>query len=81
MRKERPETKIIVCEPADAPMLTSGEKQERNSDGTPAKPHPAFKPHPMQGWSPDFIPLITGEAVDMKAIDRLLTIPGPDAMK
>jgi cysteine synthase A len=81
LRKERPETKIIVCEPADAPMLSSGEKQERNADGTPAKPHPAFKPHPMQGWSPDFIPLITGEAVDMKAIDRILTIAGPEAMK
>jgi cysteine synthase A len=81
LRKERPETKIIVCEPSDAPMLTSGQKQERNSDGSPAKPHPAFKPHPMQGWSPDFIPLITGEAIDMKAVDRLLTIPGPDAMK
>ena len=81
LRKERPETKIIVCEPADAPMLTSGEKQERNADGTPAKPHPAFKPHPMQGWSPDFIPLITGEAVDKKSVDRILTIPGPEAMK
>ncbi|HUI12126.1 MAG TPA: cysteine synthase A [Xanthobacteraceae bacterium] len=81
LRKERPETKIIVCEPADAPMLTSGEKQERNADGSPAKPHPAFKPHPMQGWSPDFIPLITSEAVDKKAFDRILTIPGPEAMK
>jgi cysteine synthase A len=81
LRRERPDTKIIVCEPADAPMLTSGQKQERNSDGSPAKPHPAFKPHPMQGWSPDFIPLITGEAVDVKGIDRILTIPGPEAMK
>ena len=35
----------------------------------------------MQGWSPDFIPLITGEAVDKKAFDRILTIPGPEAMK
>jgi cysteine synthase A len=81
LRKERPETKIVVCEPSDAPMLASGEKQERNADGTPTKPHPAFKPHPMQGWSPDFIPRITGEAQDMKAIDRVLTIAGPDAMK
>jgi len=81
LRKERPETKIIVCEPADAPMLTSGQKQERNADGSPAKPHPAFKPHPMQGWSPDFIPLITGEAIDKKAVDRILTIPGAEAMK
>src|SRR5437868_289221 len=29
LAKERPETKIVVCEPADAPMLTSGEPQER----------------------------------------------------
>ncbi len=81
LRKERPDTRIVVCEPADAPMLTSGVGQERNSDGTPAKPHPAFKPHPMQGWSPDFIPRIAGEAVDMKVVDRILTIAGPDAMK
>jgi cysteine synthase A len=81
LRKERPDTKIVVCEPADAAMLTSGLGQERNADGTPAKPHPAFKPHPMQGWSPDFIPRIAGEAVNAKAIDRVLTIAGPDAMK
>ena len=81
LKKEMPDTKIIVCEPADAPMLTSGEKQERNADGTPAKPNPAFKPHPMQGWSPDFIPKITGDAVDMKLIDRVLTVAGSDAMK
>src|ERR1051326_2053639 len=29
LAKERPETKIVVCEPADAPMLTSKGKQER----------------------------------------------------
>jgi cysteine synthase len=81
LQKEMPDTKIVVCEPAEAPMLTSGTKQERNADGTPAAPHPAFKPHPMQGWSPDFIPKITGDAVDMKVIDRLLTIPNADAMK
>ena len=81
LAKEMPDTKIIVCEPADAPMLTSGEKQARNPDGSPAAPNAAFKPHPMQGWSPDFIPKITGDAVDMKVIDRILTIPNADAMK
>ena len=81
LSKERPDTKIVVCEPADAPMLTSGIGQKRNPDGSPAEAHPSFKPHPMQGWSPDFIPRITGEAVDMKVIDRVLTIPGPDALK
>lgn len=81
LRKERPETQIVVCEPADAPMLTAGGQQERNADGTPAKPNPAFKPHPMQGWSPDFIPKITSEAFDAGVISRIVTITGPDAMK
>src|SRR5690242_4349804 len=56
LAKERPETKIVVCEPADAPMLTSGAPQERQPDGSAVSAHSAWKPHPMQGWSPDFIP-------------------------
>ena len=81
LRKERPETRIIVCEPQDAPLLGSGIVQARKPDGTPAAPHPSFKPHPMQGWTPDFIPKLTGDAVDMKLIDRILPIPGPDAIR
>jgi cysteine synthase A len=81
LKKERPETKIVVCEPAEAPMLTSKEGQQRNPDGSPAAAHAAWKPHPMQGWSPDFIPKITGDAVDTKVIDRILTIPNADAMR
>ncbi len=81
LAKERPDTKIVVCEPAEAPMLTSGSAQERRPDGTPAKGNAAWKPHPMQGWSPDFIPKLTGDAVDMKVIHKVLTIAGPEAMK
>ncbi|HEY2247566.1 MAG TPA: cysteine synthase A [Bradyrhizobium sp.] len=81
LRKERPDTKIIVCEPEDAQLVGSGVEQKRNADGTPAAPHPNFKPHPMQGWTPDFIPKITGDAVAMKLIDRLLPIPGPEAIR
>ena len=65
LRKEMPDTKIVVCEPADAPMLTTHSPQERNPDGSPAAANAAFKPHPMQGWSPDFIPKITAEAVEL----------------
>src|SRR6266566_5097319 len=79
--KERPETKIVVCEPEDAQLLGSGVEQTRNLDGTPAAPHPAFKPHPMQGWTPDFIPKITDDAVAAKYIDRILSIAGPDAIR
>ncbi len=81
LAKESPQTKIVVCEPADAPMLSSKTPQERNPDGSPAKANPAFKPHPMQGWSPDFIPKLTGDAVDSGTISRIITIAGADAMK
>jgi len=81
LRKESPKTKIIVCEPADAPLLGSKVKQARKADGTPAAPHPSFKPHPMQGWAPDFIPKLTDDAVDMNAVDQLFPIAGPEAMR
>jgi cysteine synthase A len=81
LAKERPDTKIVLCEPADAPMVSSHTPQERNADGSPAKPNAAFKPHPMQGWSPDFIPKLTGDAVDSGVVSRVITIAGPDAMK
>ena len=81
LAKERPDTKIIVCEPEDAQLLGSGIEQLRNPDGTPAAPHPSFKPHPMQGWTPDFVPKLTSDAVDMKFIDRILPISGPDAIR
>src|SRR5882757_8983112 len=81
LRKERPETKIIVCEPQDAQLLGSGTAQQRNPDGTAASAHPAFKPHPMQGWTPDFIPKLTGDAVDMRLINQIIPIKGPDALR
>ena len=80
LRKERPETKIIVAEPDDAAMLTSGVAQDRNPDGSPIASHPAWHPHPQQGWSPDFIPKLTGDAVDMKLIDQIVRIKNADAM-
>jgi cysteine synthase len=80
LARERPETKIVVCEPADAPMLSSGMRQDRKQDGSAASSHPSWKPHPQQGWSPDFIPKLTGDAVDAGVISRVLTIANADAM-
>ena len=37
LRKERPETKIILSEPANAQIVGSGRAQGRNSDGSPAE--------------------------------------------
>jgi cysteine synthase A len=81
LAKERPETKIVVCEPDDAPMLSSGIEQQRNDDGSAASSHPSWKPHPLQGWSPDFIPKLTGDAVDMKVISQVLRIENAEAMR
>jgi cysteine synthase A len=81
LAKERPETKVVVAEPAEAPMLTSGTPQPRKPDGSPASRHPAWKPHPIQGWSPDFIPKLAGDAVDMGLVHRIITVPNADAMK
>ena len=81
LAKERPDTKVVVCEPADAPMLTNGAVQERKADGGAAKPNAAWKPHPMQGWSPDFVPKLTSDVVSAGLIHQVLTITGPDAMR
>jgi len=81
LAKERPDTKIVVCEPEDAPLLGSGIAQAREADGAPSGAHPAFKPHPMQGWTPDFIPKLTADAAGSGAIHRILAIPGAEALR
>ena len=70
----------MLAEPADAPMVSSGAGQGRNTDGSPNGRHEAWKPHPIQGWSPDFIPKLTGDAVDAGMVDRVITVSAPDAM-
>jgi cysteine synthase A len=81
LKKERPETQIIVCEPDNSQILGSGIAQERTADGTPADSHPLFRPHLMQGWSPDFIPKLAEDAVTMKTIDKIIPINGDDALR
>src|ERR1700679_3930572 len=81
LAKERPETKIVVCEPDDAPMLSSGIAQQRNPDGSAAAGHASWKPHPLQGWSPDFIAKLTADAVKANVISQVIRIPNAEAMR
>ena len=81
LKKNSPMTKIIVCEPDNSPVLGSGIPQERLADGTPADSHPLFRPHLMQGWSPDFIPRLTEDAVNADLIDDIVGIAGDDALR
>ena len=80
LRKERPDTKIILSEPANAQLIGSGHVQERGSDNDPAHSHPAFEPHPIQGWTPDFIPHVLQESIDNKFYDDLVPVAGADGI-
>ena len=80
LRKERPDTKIILTEPANAALVQSGIAQVRADNGAPAEGHSAFQPHPIQGWTPDFIPLVLQESLDNGLYDELMPIPGPEGI-
>ena len=54
LKAARPETKIVTCEPANAPLLGGGE----------------WKPHKIQGWTPDFVPSV----LDRKVFDEIVPI-------
>jgi cysteine synthase A len=60
IKRARPETKIIACEPADASLLSGNE----------------WKPHKIQGWTPDFVPSVLERSV----VDEVLAIPDPQAI-
>jgi cysteine synthase A len=80
LRRERPQTKIILSEPANAQLVGSGKSQPRNEDGSPSAGHTAFEPHPIQGWTPDFIPLVLQETIDKSYYDELIPIAGAEAV-
>jgi cysteine synthase A len=76
LRDERPDTRIILSEPSNAQIVGSGIVQERGADRSPAASHSAFEPHPIQGWTPDFIPSVLQEGIDEQYYDELIPVPG-----
>jgi cysteine synthase A len=81
LREYRPDTRVVVCEPDNSTVLSSGIAQRREKDGSPTESHPSFRPHVMQGWSPDFISRLTEDAVSLHLIDQIMPINGADAMR
>jgi cysteine synthase A len=81
LRRERPGCKIIVSEPHNAPLLGSGQAQARLEDGSPAESHPAWQPHMIQGWTPDFIPNVLQESIDNGYFDEVLPVNGEEGMR
>lgn len=55
IKRARPETKIVACEPAGAALLGGSE----------------WKPHKVQGWTPDFMPTV----LDREVYDELIAVP------
>jgi cysteine synthase A len=60
IKRARPETKIIACEPASAALLEGKE----------------WKPHKIQGWTPDFVPTV----LDRTVYDDVLAIADDQAI-
>ncbi|GGB99533.1 hypothetical protein GCM10011352_27150 [Marinobacterium zhoushanense] len=81
LKERSPQTKVVVCEPDNSPLLGSHLPQARADNGMPASSHPSFRPHLMQGWTPDFISKLTEDAVNAGLIDEILPIKGSDALQ
>jgi cysteine synthase A len=76
-----PSTRIVAAEPDNSPILASGIAQPRAADGSPSASHPAFRPHLMQGWSPDFVSKLTEDAVTGGLVDEVVPVSGNDALR
>jgi cysteine synthase A len=84
IKEKSPSTKIVLSEPAGAPMVSSGTQQERKEVlgkfGAPASGHPSWKPHPIQGWAPNFIPKVCEDGLNKNLKDEIVLVEGKDAM-
>ena len=76
-----PAIQVIAVEPDNSPVIGSGIPQPRNADGTPAGSHPHFRPHLMQGWSPDFVSRLTEDALATGLVDEIVGVSGDDALR
>jgi cysteine synthase A len=76
-----PAIRIVAVEPDNSPVLASGIAQVRDAEGWPSASHPQFRPHLMQGWSPDFISRLTESAVAEGLVDEIVPVGGNDALR
>lgn len=80
LREQRPETQIVLSEPINAQLIDSGQPQQRADDGSPAASHPAFEPHLIQGWTPDFIPKVLQSSIDDNRFDHLTPVDSQEGI-
>ena len=80
LREQSPATRVIVVEPENAALVGSGIAQEFEQSGEPAKSHPAFHPHPIQGVTPDFISKLTARCRGGRMVDATVGVSGAEAI-
>jgi cysteine synthase A len=80
LRARSPKTRIVACEPDNSALLASGIRQDYDSEGLPIGSHPRFRPHPMQGWSPDFISKLADDVLRDRLVDEFIGVPGAKAL-
>ncbi len=76
-----PRIRIIAAEPDNSPVLGSGIPQPRDAQGQPSASHPYFRPHLMQGWSPDFVSRLTEDAMAEKLVDEIVPVDGNESLR
>lgn len=81
LKQHSSQTKIMICEPDNSQVLASGIAQTRDAQGEHTESHPNFRPHLMQGWSPDFVPKLAEIALREKVIDDFVAIDGNFALQ
>jgi cysteine synthase A len=81
LKAKSPNTRVMVCEPDNSQMLATSIPQPRNPDGSESKSHPGFRPHLLQGVSPDFIPKLAEQSLNASNIDGFLPIDGKFALQ
>ena len=72
--------RVIAAEPDNAQLLGSGIAQPRDENGQPRASHPRFRPHLMQGWSPDFISRLMDSALKEQLVDEIVPVDGNEAL-
>jgi cysteine synthase A len=73
--------RIVAAEPDNSPLLGSGVVQPRDPAGRPSASHPHFRPHLMQGWSPDFVSSLAQKALDEGLVDEIVPVAGQEALR
>lgn len=78
LKERSPRTRIVVCEPDNSQTYASDERAPWPDDGVPKRSHSRFRPHPVQGWAPDFVPKLAEDARIW--VDEVVPISGAEAL-